>query len=255
MKSKKSIIVWAPATGSKNPAQAFALERCGALLFFIELVVIRNSMRNFKLFILCSFIISSTQIFSQSNLDELEPVESIFNIYDYQFEYYSNVRKILFNGLDDNPEIRYLVMPSFSPENVLLIEHNRDENKYYLIHNICETMIWSNPKWEKVKVKHYQKEISSDYVSLLMELFKAAIKKQKFPEDLIFGCDGEDYYFSVRDYGQKTGKTWSPSSQSKMGRLVAIGNKLIDYSKKREDQISFPVDFLDEIKALTKEFE
>ena len=64
-------------------------------------------------------IFSGTKIFAQS--DHLEPANSVFTILDYEFEYYSQVRNILFKDLDDNPEFRFLVMPSFSPENVLNI--------------------------------------------------------------------------------------------------------------------------------------
>src|SRR4051812_15050608 len=56
--------------------------------------------------------------------DQPEPVNGIFSVYDYQFDYYSSVRKILLNKLSDNPEARVLMLPSFSPEIVLDIEKN-----------------------------------------------------------------------------------------------------------------------------------
>ena len=61
--------------------------------------------------------------------DHLEPVTGLFNDYNFQFEYYSAVRNILFKGLSDNPEIRFIVLPSFGSEDVLDIENEND--KYY----------------------------------------------------------------------------------------------------------------------------
>ena len=58
------------------------------------------------------------------------------------------------NNLSDKPLIRLLVMPSFTPENVLDIQER--ESNYYLIYRIGESKIWSNNDWEKVKVKEYK---------------------------------------------------------------------------------------------------
>ncbi|HKJ80494.1 MAG TPA: hypothetical protein VJ954_00610, partial [Ignavibacteriaceae bacterium] len=54
-----------------------------------------------------------------SKPNNLEPVDGIFNALNFKFEYYSKVRIILFKNLSDLPEIRFLVIPSFSPESVL----------------------------------------------------------------------------------------------------------------------------------------
>ena len=68
----------------------------------------------------------------QENDDHLVPVEGMFDIYDYRFDYYSKIRTILFNGLSDSPEIRFLVKPSFTPESMLSIEIDRETGKYYV---------------------------------------------------------------------------------------------------------------------------
>ncbi len=94
-------------------------------------------------------LFSGMKIYGQS--DHLEPTNSIFTILNYEFEYYSQVRNILFKDLDDNPEFRYLVMPSFSPENVLNIGLNHYTKKYFITYHIGNTSIWYSEDKDKIK--------------------------------------------------------------------------------------------------------
>ena len=198
---------------------------------------------------------------AQSRGDHLEPVRDIFNIYDFQFEYYSKVRKVLFNGLSDNTEIRFQVMPSFTPENVLEIEF--DNEKYYLIYHICKQMIWSNEKWENVKVSRFKTEIDKESVKLIKSLFSKAIAQVRFPPTMeegkmiSVGCDGENYYFTVNEfgYGIKSGFVWSPNNGTKMSKLVAIGNKLIELAKSKKPRVKFDDKLQKEIEELINMFE
>jgi len=169
--------------------------------------------------------------------DHLEPVDGIFNSYDFQIEYYSRVRKMLFEKLIDRPEIRFLVMPSFTPENVLDIEYDKINVKFFLVYHICEKMIWDNKSWDKTKVIEYRKDINKESVDLIKTLFKRAISQTRFYESSMLGFDGETYYFSYSDNGLKTGSVWSPNGGTKMGRLVNIGFKLIDLTKKDDKPV------------------
>lgn len=185
--------------------------------------------------------------------DNLEPVNDIFNIYDYQFEYYSRVRKILFERLGDQPEIRFLTMPSFTPENVLDIEYNREKDKYFLVYHICEEMIWYNKKWDRIKVTEYRKEINKESADLIKTLFKTAILKSKFNEERFLGLDGVNYYFSYYEWGSKSGSIWSPNSGTKMGRLVNIGNELIQLTKNADTPVNLSDKLKKDILNLTSE--
>jgi len=169
--------------------------------------------------------------------DHLEPVDGIFNCYDFQVEYYSRVRKMLFENLTDRPEIRFLVMPSFTPENVLDIEYDRNNDKYFLVYHISEKMIWYNKDWDKTKIIEFRKDINKESVDLIKTLFKRAILQTKFYDSELLGLDGETYYFSYFDNGLKTGSVWSPNGRTKMGRLVNIGSELIDLTKKDEKPV------------------
>ena len=169
--------------------------------------------------------------------DHLEPVDGIFNCYDFQFEYYSKVRKILFEKLTDSPELRFLVMPSFSPENVLDIEYDRKNDKYYLVYHICEKMIWYNNKWDKTNVFEYRKSINKESVDILKALFKKAISQTRYSESETMGLDGETYYFSYFEMGLRSGSVWSPPDGTKMDRLIKIGFKLITLMKNNDDPV------------------
>lgn len=178
----------------------------------------------------------------QHNRDHLEPVDGIYDIYDYRFEYGSKVRRVLFNGLIDGPEIRFLVKPSFTPENVLSIEFDRKNKKYYIIYHICEENIWYSKKWETIKVQKFKTEIDKESVALIKSLFDIAIAKVRFPEPekdglITSGADGTTYYFSIfkEGYGVQAGTVWSPKNGSKMNKLVAIGNQLIELAKSKEE--------------------
>ncbi|MBN2820263.1 MAG: hypothetical protein JXP36_14905 [Bacteroidales bacterium] len=202
-------------------------------------------------------IAQNFEVLTPDREDHLEPVVGIFGDFDFQFEYYTKVRKILFNGLSDKPIIRFLVMPTLIyPENVLDIEYVKEEDKCYSIYQVCNKMIWSNRNndWESIRVSRYKKEIDNKTVESLILLFKSAIYKTRFSKNVIPGNDGTDYYFSLFDGGRlKTGKIWSPYENTKMGRLVEIGNKLIEYTKTKDSHVGLNDKLKIEIENLTKE--
>jgi len=52
------------------------------------------------------------------------------------------VKKILFQGLNYRPTIRFLIIPSFSPESVLGIAFDRTTKKQFLVYQVCDKNIW-----------------------------------------------------------------------------------------------------------------
>lgn len=196
-------------------------------------------------YLLC--LSSNFNVVAQNNL---EPVQSIYDIYDFQFKYYSMVRKILFKGLSDSPEVRYQVMPSFTPENVLVIEYDDEKKKYYLKYHICKESIWYSDDRKNVKVDTYKKEIDKTSVDLIKSLFQTAVLRTKFPEKIMEGMDGTNYYFSVNHYGMKSGTIWSPSEYSNTGKLVSIGNTLKELVKSKASIVKFDKKFTAQIEKL-----
>ena len=60
--------------------------------------------------------------------DHLEPIGGYFDMYSHQYEYYANIRSILFKGMLDNPVLRYFVIPSFETEYVVQVDRGEANN-------------------------------------------------------------------------------------------------------------------------------
>lgn len=200
---------------------------------------------------------------AQNKGDHLEPVGGIFDGSDFQFEYYSKVRKILFDGLTDRPEIRFQVIPSFTPENVLDIEFDREKDVYYMVYHIAEQNIWYKKQSENIEIERFRIVIDKESVKLIKSLFSNAIAQVRFTPlvveagKIIVGTDGVDYYFTVNEHECriKSGKVWSPKRGTKMDRLVAIGNKLIELAKSDARVVKFDDALQKEINELINELE
>jgi len=205
-----------------------------------------------KLILIIFFLIGIVKINAQS--DHLEPVDGILNSYDFEFEYHTKIREILFDGLTDTPNIRFLTLPSFSPTYVLDIDKDNETKKYYLIYHKCKTSIWYNDNWRKIKVDKYKSELTNKSAELMIKLFKTAINQTKYYENELLGFDGTDYYFSVFDKGIKTGTVWSPNKKTRMGKLVEIGNHLIELVKQEKFKVDFNENLTSRIENLITEF-
>lgn len=207
-------------------------------------------MKNKLLIILFGLLFCIPNLNAQN--DNLEPVESIFDDYDFQFEYYSLVRKVLMNGMSDYPEVRFLIIPSFSVEEVVAIE--KEKQKYFIVHHKMTKSIWYTEKnKENIKVNKKKVEISESDMKLYKELFKKAIAHRKYPDKELMGPDGVNYYFSVADRPLKTGTVWSPKSGSKMDRLKKIGYSLISLANDTNEgeTVELKTELIERIKKLT----
>ena len=209
-------------------------------------------MKKANKLILLFLIIFSGICNAQRNGDHLEPANSIFDIYDFRFEYYSKVRKVLFDGLSDRPEIRFLTIPSFITERVLQVDYDENNDKYYITYHICENSIWYNQyekKPKQITVKKHKKEIEKQSVELIKSLYKEAIFQTKFQKKDWVGLDGANYYFYTEG---NTGTIWSPSDNTKMAQLVEISNELIRKTTENNNDtiIVFDNDFQEKIKNL-----
>lgn len=95
-------------------------------------------MTKHLLILILGILFSIPAVNAQNN--NLEPVEGIFDEFDFRFEYYSLVRKVLMNGMSDYPQVRFLIIPSFSVEEVVSIE--KRDNKYIILHHKMRESIW-----------------------------------------------------------------------------------------------------------------
>ncbi|CAM1341929.1 hypothetical protein [Tenacibaculum amylolyticum] len=203
-----------------------------------------------KLLIILTILCCLSNINAQN--DHLEPVESVFD--DLSYQYYTTVRKILFKGMSYRPEVRFVIIPSFSVEQVVAIE--KSDDKYFIVHHKMEQSIWyTEEDPEKINVIKKKVEIPKKLAKLYKELFLIAINNRKYPEVEIWGNDGTNYYFTVYDSRLKTGMIWSPRPKSKMKRLEKIGYSLINlaYDTKKGAIARPNKKLINEIKALTNE--
>jgi hypothetical protein len=210
-----------------------------------------KEMKNYnKIVYILILNLLSFSINAQNSSDHLEPVPGVFGEYDFAFEYYSNIRKVLLKDLSDTPDVRFLTLPSFSPEYVLDLNYDKKTEEYYLIFRVCESQIWTHENGKNIKVKEYKKKIDKNNYILIVDLFQTVVKETKYSKDAMIGIDGTDYYFMVFDNGIKAGKVWSPNENSKMGRLVEIGNDLIKFTR---DKSKFNNSLKEKIELLYKD--
>lgn len=189
---------------------------------------------NYRIILLFILFLFTRLTFAQ---DHLEPNSNIFEDYDFQFEYYSQVRDILFEGLTDFPICQLIILPSFSKELVWQIEHNREKNKYYSVTSTTNHSIWYNQyedKPKKLKQEISKNEIGKESAELIRKLYLAAMKTVKY-SDARQGLDGTNYYFSVSHKKTMSGTIWSPSEGSMMKKLVNVSHKLISETQKKNN--------------------
>ena len=199
------------------------------------------------LILLCNMGIAKAQDYDEHN-EHLNPVRGIYNISNSGIEHCLKVRKVLFNGLSDYPEIGFQVIPSFTPASVLQIEFDGN-NKYYIIYHIFEQMDFTKGEVNKFKI-----EIDKESVDLIKSLFSTAIAQVRYPKEEFLGYDGTNYYFSIKESGLlKSGTVWSPNEKTKMGKLVAIGYKLIELAKSEKEVVKFDAKLQKEIEDLINE--
>ena len=203
------------------------------------------------LYLLLSLNSLTCSVSAQTFNDHLIPEVGIFNIYDFQYEYYSNVKNKLFNGIEDRPIIRYQRIPSFSGENLLNI-YKRDST-FEIIFLEAKQSIWYNPEIKPV-IYQYRKQITEEEVSLIKALYKAAIDNVRYPKEDIRGLDGTTYIFSYLAYGLRTGKTWSPKKGTLLDRLVDISNQIIENVKRVSKKMIITEKIEEQILSLTREF-
>lgn len=208
-------------------------------------------MRRIKLTIAIA-LFTSTSVLGQSN--HLEPVEGFFDAFNFQFEYYSQIRKILFEGLSDRPVVRFLVLPSFVQEHVLDIEEDMESKKYFLVYHTVDQMIWSNEEPSKIKVKKFRKEITRESVDMFRTLFLKALKLTRYSNEGKWGLDGVNFYFFAWDSGLLAGTIWSPRKDTELMDLIDISYKLVSLVQGSEKTVKIDGKLKEDIELLTARF-
>jgi len=167
---------------------------------------------------------------SKAQPDNLQPEKGLFSGNNLQESYYSAVKKVLFDSLSLQTDLRIIVLPSFLPE--YLISLDTKDGKTYLTYRIAKQQIWNIPKPnDQIKCNNYKIVFDSSITKKIHELFVLAISQAKF-DYLSDGLDGTNYFFLTFEngFGLIGGQTWSPKTE-KLSGLVAIADWLTECAK------------------------
>lgn len=208
-------------------------------------------MKNGLVLLLLSTIFSSLKA-----QDHLRPEDGFFGSRDFQVEYYSKVRKLLYAGLDDRPNARVLILPSFAPEGVFDLSFNEKMRNYVISVHTADKSIWYNEMEKNKKkvtiIKHAQ-TVDKNTAQLMINLFNKALNTVKYPEKDSHGLDGTTYHFMSFDRNLRAGYTWSPRENTEMGKLVEIVQELIGLTMKNKNKsFVLPKTLKNKIDQLTK---
>lgn len=193
--------------------------------------------------------------------EHLEPVNGIFNDWDFSIEYDLTIREYLLSELPERYELRYIVKPSFDHEYVFQISREEKKEDLTAVLLMGENSIWYdvvsrkpyeqdvNLKDEKkgfdkenpppiskkdFKIRRYESIISENDFEKIKELMDIIIlQTEYYPSSDFIVTDGTTYFFTVWLDGFKSGKTWSPTEGSNMKKLVSIFEEM---SKRTENK-------------------
>lgn len=177
------------------------------------------------------------------NAQSLLPNESIFDIKNYQWVYFAKVSYKLFENLSDDPKVRIVVKPSFSPEYVFQIEKNKEEI-YFAKLNVASEKIWYSKNFDSVTIQEFSAEIEEDDAELFSEILSKILKNTHFKSKPNFTTDGVTYNVSA---GMLSG-TFRSGDDFDDG-LFRILNNTIEKLKNNESKVSFTEN---EIKSLNE---
>ncbi len=166
--------------------------------------------------------------FAQSAKDDhLEPDNGYFSMYSHQYEYFANIRSILFKGLAESPRVRYMSMPSSSTEYVWQIECAPQSRIYTIVARWAKESIWEAKDKSKVEVETSSYHLSQEDADLIAQLYLNALLKTQFVVRNSIGLDGASYYFTANESGRMSGQTWSPRGPN-MRKLVDISQAIMN---------------------------
>jgi hypothetical protein len=180
--------------------------------------------------------------------EELEPVGDVFG--EGPRRYHVAVRAALL-AEEGQRRCQMVVLPSFSPEWAVYLRTDMVKNEYGIVYTACEASIWkrlmaeqqcarSNTKrcaalrasWLQTDsmchVERQTARVSAETVHVLDELWKNMLYRVRYDAGDSAGADGVAYYFSqwVKGSGYLSGKAWFPTPTSRLGRFVAVGERM-----------------------------
>jgi hypothetical protein len=197
--------------------------------------------------------------------DHLEPEEGSLAEYDFEFEFYLNIKKYLVRDTDSKYAARMICLPSFSPEWVITLREAPDRGEWSLELNVAEEQFWTAKHHDRIRITKKTLPIDKTIAEKISRVWLAMLRSVRYPsasgDDAV---DGVEYHFSrsMPPTGVLAGQIWSasedPPQSSLTERLIHIGNNMRQYvecsQERRQSTASLLAKQLDELYSIqTKE--
>jgi hypothetical protein len=173
--------------------------------------------------------------------EHLNPTDSALASYDFEFEYKSALRKVLFKDGTDKPYFRAVSIPSFFSEWVLTVDEPTAGGAKVEVVEATKPVYKADRNYRTPPIKKNLSSIDAD----LARMLRAALERMLLEVrpcahlDGLEGNDGNTYEFSafVLTRGVLSGETWSPNEETRAARLVSIVNLLyrLTHAKPEEE--------------------
>ncbi|MBT30754.1 MAG: hypothetical protein CMO01_13930 [Thalassobius sp.] len=160
--------------------------------------------------------------------DFLQPVNGIFDLYNFELEYHLKIKRHLIQTVSGITELRFISLPA---ESVLIITRNEE---FDLIHfrkpknNIWYSQFNGNTDIEVIK---YDKKIDKNSVAIIKRGYEAALRNMQVHDKESYRPDAGRIYFSVAAGVVRTGTTEYPREGTRMKELLLISYELIKMVK------------------------
>ena len=188
----------------------------------------------------------------------LEPEDSLYTGI-FLIEYEQKVLNYLREANEREVLVRAFVFPSFRPEYVVGIRKNEEEHAIFIISPMVQ--LWGYESLDMMKneqvsaledgsfvrgldgIRELEETYPEDYLDVpkvrcdaviendlandIAALWEKMLFETRYEKSDSLGLDGTTYHFSMTSGFQRlAGKTWSPNSQTRAGKLVALSHAM-----------------------------
>jgi hypothetical protein len=203
-------------------------------------------------FIILAMLLFGPQVCMANYYNHLEPEQSLFTSSQSRQKYHHMVIDALKEVYTKDVVARVIVLPSFEPEYAIALKKHNEE---YTVFMASPTMQLSEyktieeniengkvnhddehvtrlkalyPTYNEIPLTHCSVAIDADLGDKLLTVWQTMLLTTRYEKDRpnILQIDGVSYHYSTDFFA---GQTWSPSQNSKTGKLVAITDALATY--------------------------
>ena len=148
--------------------------------------------------------------------------------------YESKLAALFSKGYEPNVVFRMVCIPSFEHEWLVGIRKSGETFRAFVLRpdsQVWQTEIRPLDGSGPIRVTETSADLDAQTGKLLADLWSGMLLSARHPPWPIIGCDGTTFHFSmyIPGHGPASGKTWSPSPDSRTGLLAALGRSLAEY--------------------------